>query len=170
MNEKSPGNHPQKHTPARKEQPADRDQLSRRARLDRATLAVVLERRRLVSPPARSPRTLARPRPLRADPLRREREAVCSPHRVSVTVFASELDLAAISGFERQLESASLEHPQQITLDMHRVEFMDCSGLGAIERGRARLGERGIRLTVRSLRPQPLWLIGFAGLDVAVEL
>lgn len=89
---------------------------------------------------------------------------------MSVTVFARELDLTAISALEAQLESASAERPEQITLEMHRVAFIDCSGLGAIAAAHARLRERGIRLTLRALRKQPRWVIGFASLGVPIEL
>ncbi len=92
------------------------------------------------------------------------------PRTICVTVLARELDLAGAPGLERQLDLVALEHLQQITLDMRRVEFMDCSGLGAIEQSRARLADRGIKLVLRYLTPQPLRLIQLTRLAVAIEL
>lgn len=132
--------------------------------------AAALELHRLARHGDRWQATPSRHRQRPADPPRSVLGSRRAPQTVSVIIFARELDLAAVSGFERQLDSASLARPQQIVLDMHRVEFMDCGGLGAIEAARVRLGDRGIRLTLCSLGPQPLWLVRFAGLGVAVEL
>lgn len=82
-----------------------------------------------------------------------------SGHRQDVDVPWGALDLAVAAALEGKIVRACEHHPARLMVDLGRVEFMDASGLHALERARDRLRAQGTRMSLRSVGPQPRRLL-----------
>lgn len=99
-----------------------------------------------------------------------------SERSIELIVSWPELDFAVAADLERDIALACAREPERVGLDLERmgldlsrVEFMDCSGLHALERARDRLRRRGKRLTLRALGPQPRRLLELVGMTDAFD-
>jgi anti-anti-sigma factor len=79
------------------------------------------------------------------------------------------LDLSVAEALEREALLAAGRYPEQLTLDLSRVEFMDCGGLGALIDARDQLRARGTRLILHSLGAQPKRLLELVEMEAAFE-
>lgn len=69
-----------------------------------------------------------------------------------VTVEETRIDAAAAIQFKDAMRALTAEGPAHVVLDLHRVDFIDSSGLGAIVAAMKQLGE-GQKLDLAGLSP-----------------
>ncbi|WP_308442988.1 MULTISPECIES: STAS domain-containing protein [Jannaschia] len=60
---------------------------------------------------------------------------------LALTLRETRLDATGALSFKEQMRSAVANHDGRVVLDMHEVQFMDSSGLGALVAGMKMLGE-----------------------------
>ncbi|WP_354644759.1 STAS domain-containing protein [Kitasatospora camelliae] len=74
-----------------------------------------------------------------------------------------EIDLDAAPRLRRELTHA-LDAHREVLLDLSRVTFMDCSGLGALVRARNQTDRTGSRLVLRGVSHPVARLLRLTGL------
>ena len=72
--------------------------------------------------------------------------------RLTITVEDSRIDAAVAIQFKDRMRELTSDGPAAILLDLHRVDFIDSSGLGAIVAAMKQLGD-GQRLDLAGLTP-----------------
>ncbi|MEE1787092.1 STAS domain-containing protein [Streptomyces sp. SP17BM10] len=80
----------------------------------------------------------------------------------AVVTAGGDIDLDTAPGLHRDLVAALRSH-QEVVLDLSGVEFMDCSGLGAILRAQQEADRRGARLVLRTAGRQVRRLLDLTG-------
>ena len=83
------------------------------------------------------------------------------PQEVRLTL-SGELDLSTATGFDRALRGAQA-NANRVTLDLRRLEFMDCRGMHVVEAAAARARESGGRLVIVGGPPQVQRLFALTG-------
>lgn len=81
-----------------------------------------------------------------------------------------DLDLAAVPGLERTLEPLERQRDSHVMLDVHRVDFVDSSAMGAFVRASRRLHQRGGSLSIVRPQRQPSRYLERTGLDRLVPI
>ncbi|MER7667206.1 STAS domain-containing protein [Kitasatospora sp. NPDC096128] len=86
-------------------------------------------------------------------------------HTAAALVTAcGDLDLCTAPELRRSL-SAALRAYREVVLDLSGVEFMDCSGLGALVHAQNQADRLGARLILRGAGPRVLRLLKLTGLN-----
>ncbi|MEV7775775.1 STAS domain-containing protein [Kitasatospora sp. NPDC086791] len=86
-------------------------------------------------------------------------------HTAAALVTArGDLDLCTAPELRRRL-SAALRAYREVVLDLAGVEFMDCSGLGALVHAQNQADRLGARLILRGAGPRVLRLLKLTGLN-----
>ncbi|MFC6439286.1 STAS domain-containing protein [Bowmanella sp. JS7-9] len=80
------------------------------------------------------------------------------------------LDAMSVSRLCPLLDQLVEEHQEDVCLKMHRIEFIDSSGVGALVFLFKRLRENGRDLTLSGVHGQPLELIRFLRIDQIIRL
>jgi len=84
----------------------------------------------------------------------------------SVVRLAGELDLAEVETFERRCSQLDGD----VVVDLHDVEFLDASGVGALLRLRNRLTERQGTLRLTGAQPRVRRVLSLLSLEKTLRL
>jgi len=84
--------------------------------------------------------------------------------KATVVVLTGELDVAVASTLHRMLPEIPSATLPNIVVDLRRVDFIDCSAVGALVRAHRCAASVGGHVRVVGARPQPLRLLQLTGL------
>jgi anti-anti-sigma factor len=84
--------------------------------------------------------------------------------RLVVVELVGEIDAATRTATIDEVRRALSREPLAIAVDLSRVSFMDCAGLGALVEARAIAEQAGCALYARSPSRPAAWLLELAGL------
>jgi anti-sigma B factor antagonist len=85
------------------------------------------------------------------------------PHGV-VLALQGEVDLGSAPAFDQALREIQETQPERIVIDLRRLDFMDCTGLGLMLRAQRCARARGYLLALRRGPAQVQRLFQLAGL------
>lgn len=87
-----------------------------------------------------------------------------------IVAVAGELDLASSPQLEGELDRVWGSEPQQLVIDLRRLEFMDSTGLSIIVGAHQRMAEHGRSLTLVKGSPQVQRLLDLTGVAERLQL
>lgn len=90
--------------------------------------------------------------------------------RAVIVAVAGELDLASSPELEEELDRVWESDPEQLVIDLRRLEFMDSTGLSIIVGAHQRLAEHGRSLTLVKGSPQVQRLLDLTGVAERLQL
>ncbi|MBW8485927.1 STAS domain-containing protein [Actinomadura parmotrematis] len=88
-------------------------------------------------------------------------------HLVSV---CGEIDISTARALRERLLAAVADASAPLVLDLHRVPFMDSSGLGVLASLAEGAARRGLPVRLTELRPQVATVLAVTGLDQLVPI
>jgi anti-anti-sigma factor len=88
-----------------------------------------------------------------------------------IVTLVGELDMYTSRRLEAGFDEVCGRKPSAVViLDLHEVDFVDSTGLGAIVNGLKRLRARGGDLALRALSPQAMKVLELTGLTKVFEI
>jgi anti-sigma B factor antagonist len=91
-------------------------------------------------------------------------------HRVTVVTLEGEVDIAVSALLQHVFPDLVSSTSPHIAIDLRRVDFMDCSALGAFVLAYRSTAAVGGRLRIVGAQPQPRRLLSMTGLDAVFPL
>ncbi|WP_189306584.1 STAS domain-containing protein [Streptomyces albospinus] len=92
------------------------------------------------------------------------------PGTARVVRLRGALDYVSAPGTVARLDALTSGPRPDLVLDLARLDFLDCCGVGVLCRARRRVLERGGRLSLVITDPHQLWILRTVGLGASFDV